>query len=55
MSFPKNNQCIHCDVASCKHHDGKSLCQLESIKVAPRDGCASGDCEESLCSSYHTK
>ena len=46
MSFPNNNQCIHCDVESC---------ELDSIKVAPRCGCHSGDCDESLCASYHAK
>lgn len=55
MSFPQNNQCIHCDVSSCKHYSQDGKCRLESIQVAPRDGCHSGNCDESLCSSYHVK
>ena len=55
MSFPNNNQCIHCDVESCQHHASDNMCELDSIKVAPRCGCPSGDCDESLCASYHAK
>lgn len=55
MSFPTQNQCIHCDVQSCKHHSQENLCDLNSIQVSPREGCNSGESDESLCSSYHTK
>ncbi len=55
MAFPNQNQCIHCDVKSCKHHSHNDMCELNSIKVSPREGCNSGECDESLCSSYHTK
>ncbi len=56
MSFPQSSQCIHCDVSSCKHHSQKEgKCELDSIRVAPRDGCKSGNCDESLCASYHGK
>ncbi|NLV58002.1 MAG: DUF1540 domain-containing protein [Clostridiales bacterium] len=55
MAFPHNNQCIHCNVTSCKHWDDDDRCKLDSIKVAYRQGCNSGDCEESMCASYHTK
>ena len=55
MSFPNKNQCIHCDVESCKHHSGDGLCELESIKVEPRCGCHNGTCEESECGSYHAR
>lgn len=52
MSFPVKNQSIHCDVTSCKHHSRDNMCQLESIKVAPRSQCHSGNCDESECSNY---
>lgn len=55
MAFSNKNQCIHCDVESCKHHAQDGLCQLESIQVAPRCDCHSGKCDESECSSYHKK
>lgn len=55
MAFTKNNQCIQCDVESCKHYSDEGMCELESIKVAPREGCHTGDCDESLCSSYRNK
>lgn len=50
-----NNQCIHCSVESCQHHDTKGLCELEAIKVEPRCNCTNGSCDESLCASYHKK
>ena len=52
MAFPKN-QSIQCDVVSCKHHSKDGMCQLESIKVAPRQNCHNGSCDESECASYH--
>ena len=55
MSMPKANQCIHCDVPTCEHHAQDGLCQLDNIRVAPRCGCHSGDCEESMCASYQGK
>ena len=54
MAFPKN-QTIHCDVTSCKHHSASNMCELESIKVAPRTSCHSGKCDESECSSYTSR
>ena len=54
MSAP-DNQCIHCDVVSCAHHDHAGYCELESIRVAPRCDCHSGDCDESQCASYRLK
>ena len=55
MAFSNKNQCIHCDVESCRHHSQDGMCELESIKVAPRCGCHSGECDESECASYHVK
>lgn len=55
MAFNNKNQCIHCDVESCQHHAKDGMCELESIKVAPRCGCHSGDCDESECASYHAR
>ncbi|MBE5795487.1 MAG: DUF1540 domain-containing protein [Clostridiales bacterium] len=55
MSFQNKNQCIHCSVESCRHHSQNGLCELESIQVKPRSQCESGNCDESLCASYHAK
>ncbi len=55
MSFANKNQVIHCDVTSCQHHSNEGKCNLDSIKVAPRCDCHSGKCDESQCSSYHSK
>jgi len=55
MAFQNQGQCIHCDVRTCKHHTRDDMCELDSIQVSPRDGCNSGNCDESLCSSYRVK
>lgn len=55
MASPQHNQCIHCNVTSCKHWAQNDLCSLDSIKVAYRQECASGQCDESMCASYHGK
>ncbi|MCI6377002.1 MAG: DUF1540 domain-containing protein [Clostridiales bacterium] len=55
MSFPNRNQAIHCDVVSCQHHAKDGMCELDSIKVAPRCDCHTGTCDESECASYHAK
>ena len=55
MAFSKNNQNIQCEVESCRHWGMDGSCELESIRVAPRQGCNSGDCDESQCDSYHCK
>lgn len=55
MSFPNRNQAIHCDVVSCQHHAKDGMCELDSIKVAPRCDCHTGTCDESECASYHCK
>lgn len=55
MSSSNNNQCIHCSVVSCRHHDSEGMCELNSIHVEPRCDCNSGNCDESLCGSYHRK
>ena len=47
-----NNQTIHCSVASCRHHDQKDYCKLQSIRVCPNCDCHSGKCDESMCGSY---
>ena len=46
------NQTIHCSVASCRHHDQKDYCKLQSIRVCPNCDCHSGKCDESMCGSY---
>lgn len=53
--MPSTNQCIHCDVPTCEHHLRDGLCNLQDIQVAPRCGCQSGDCDESMCASYRKK
>ena len=46
------NQTIHCSVATCRHHNAKNVCELESIDVRPNCNCHSGKCDESMCGSY---
>lgn len=46
------NQTIHCSVSSCRHHDTKNTCRLESINVCPNCDCHSGKADESMCGSY---
>ena len=48
----KNNQCIHCSVESCQHHETDNMCSLTDIQVAPKKGCCDGKADESCCSSY---
>ncbi len=55
MAFSSNDQCIHCDVESCKHWEHSGMCKLDSIQVGPRQGCHSGECDESQCSSYKSR
>ena len=55
MAFNAKHQSILCEVNSCKHHAENNMCQLDSIKVAPRTECHSGKCDESECASYHAK
>lgn len=47
-----NNQTIHCSVASCRHHNAKNMCELNSINVCAKCGCHSGKDDESVCGSY---
>ena len=49
------NQCIHCSVESCQHHETSGLCALTDIQVAPKEKCCSGKADESKCSSYKCK
>ena len=46
---------IHCSVATCRHHNAKNVCELESIDVRPNCNCHSGKCDESMCGSYDKK
>ena len=49
----EKNQIINCTVASCKYNNGqKNVCKLDSIVVAPTCDVDSGDCDESMCTSY---
>ena len=52
MAMAKKNQCIHCSVESCQHHELSGLCALSDIQVAPKEKCCSGKADESQCSSY---
>ena len=49
------NQCIHCSVESCQHHETNDVCAQTDIKVAPRANCCNGKCDESECASYKTR
>jgi len=49
------NQCIHCSVESCQHHGTDGICALTDIKVAPRQNCCDGKCDESQCASYKSR
>lgn len=57
MSHPKTgHQCIHCSVASCKHHNAENYCDLESINVEPTPMAYTGEAaDESMCGSYACK
>ncbi|MBQ8654573.1 MAG: DUF1540 domain-containing protein [Clostridia bacterium] len=55
MAHQKNNQCIHCSVESCQHHEVENLCSLADIQVTPKKGCCNGKADESMCSSYKCK
>ncbi|MBR2719207.1 MAG: DUF1540 domain-containing protein [Clostridia bacterium] len=46
------NQCIHCSVESCQHHEVDNKCALTDIQVAPKKNCCNGKADESMCSSY---
>lgn len=48
----KNNQCIHCSVESCQHHEQDGVCGLMDVQIAPKECCCNGKADESLCSSY---
>jgi hypothetical protein len=49
----EGGQSIHCTVGSCKHnHQGRQLCNLNSISVCPNRNVASGQPDESKCDSY---
>ena len=48
----KNNQCIHCSVESCQHHELNDACALTDIQVAAKKNCCNGKADESTCSSY---
>ncbi|MBR0320617.1 MAG: DUF1540 domain-containing protein [Clostridia bacterium] len=57
MNQENHNQCIHCDVTSCKHlNENKHVCSLDAITVAPTPMAYSGDpADESMCKSYSSK
>ncbi len=42
------NQCIHCSVESCQHHEVDDMCALTDIQVAPKKGCCDGKADESI-------
>ena len=49
------NQCIHCTVESCEHHDRENACMLNEIQVSPKKDCRNGKCDESQCASYKAR
>ncbi|MBE7065024.1 MAG: DUF1540 domain-containing protein [Ruminococcaceae bacterium] len=49
-------QTIKCDVTTCQYNVSTDCrCSLSGVKISPRKGCSSHDCDESLCSSYKCK
>lgn len=48
----KKNQCIHCSVESCQHHEDSGVCGLMDVQIKPKNCCCSGKADESECSSY---
>ena len=38
----KNNQCIHCSVESCQHHEQDGVCGLMDVQIAPKECCCNG-------------
>ena len=53
MMKENHNQCIHCSVNSCKHHnEAKHQCSLDAITVAPKPMVHTGDADESMCKNY---
>jgi hypothetical protein len=49
----EKQQKVVCKVETCKHHSDNNSCQLNSIKIKPRENQSSGDKEdESMCSDY---
>ena len=50
----KNNQCIHCSVESCQHHEQDGVCGLMDVQIAPKECCCNGKADESLCSSVQS-
>lgn len=54
MAMPKN-QCIHCSVESCQHHEKDNYCALNAIQVEPKKGCCDGSADESKCGSYKSR
>ena len=47
------NQEINCTVTSCKYNNNQNKkCELNSIQVAPIDGCDIKEADESKCASY---
>ena len=49
----EGKQYINCSVATCKYNNQeKQKCILESIQVAPIQGCNTMEPDESMCASY---
>ena len=49
----EKNQKINCTVESCKYNNGqKQLCELERIKITPKENVNTANPDESECSSY---
>jgi len=57
MSHPETgHQSIGCSVVSCKFHDQKGRCSLDSIQVEPTPMAYTGEAaDESMCGSYKNR
>lgn len=50
------NECIGCEVTSCRYNGEGAHCELERIQIKPCRGCESGRPDEaSFCGSYSEK
>ena len=49
----EGKQQINCTVATCKYNNQENQkCILQSIQVAPIEGCNTMEADESMCASY---
>lgn len=49
----EGKQKINCTVTTCRYNNQENRkCVLESIQVAPIEGCDTMEADESMCASY---